>query len=337
MQHHATVTSDTDSDLTDWLLTKDERGNPATRLDDGHPGDQAWSEGNLVRPLIHGATLLRRAARAASRRPARATWSSSPTGRATPTSGSPASPAARWPRCSAAPTSAASTSGGWCGARTRSFRLHRRGEPQARRGAPATRRRGAARHAGAARWLAPPEVRGDPAPRRPDPRHRLRRRHRPVPLPPRRRRPPRRPAGADELATEYGARPPWHDIQAAISGPAVHDVETVFRERWEDPTPLSRNPVTAGGTGSVASTDDRIRCPRKRLPRRRSTAARTSSSCCGPTRTCGTAATTRSHAVASAASPAATPRRCCGPGAWCTSRTSTSGATTSATSSPRPA
>jgi phosphatidylserine/phosphatidylglycerophosphate/cardiolipin synthase-like enzyme len=28
-----------------------------------------------------------------------------------------------------------------------------------------------------------------------------------------------------------------------IHGPAVYDVETVFRERWEDPTPLSRHPV----------------------------------------------------------------------------------------------
>ena len=28
-----------------------------------------------------------------------------------------------------------------------------------------------------------------------------------------------------------------------IQGPAVHDVETVFRERWEDPTPLSRSPL----------------------------------------------------------------------------------------------
>ena len=37
-------------DPTDWLLTKSERGNPRTRLDDSHPGEQAWSEGNLVRP-----------------------------------------------------------------------------------------------------------------------------------------------------------------------------------------------------------------------------------------------------------------------------------------------
>lgn len=45
------------------------------------------------------------------------------------------------------------------------------------------------------------------------------------------------------MAKVYGRRPPWHDIQLAISGPAVGDVETVFRERWEDPAPLARNPV----------------------------------------------------------------------------------------------
>lgn len=45
------------------------------------------------------------------------------------------------------------------------------------------------------------------------------------------------------LAEEYGDTPPWHDVQVRIQGPAVHAVETVFRERWEDPTPLSRNPI----------------------------------------------------------------------------------------------
>ena len=45
------------------------------------------------------------------------------------------------------------------------------------------------------------------------------------------------------MAPEYGDTPPWHDVMAAISGPAVHDVETVFRERWEDPTRLTRHPV----------------------------------------------------------------------------------------------
>ncbi len=45
------------------------------------------------------------------------------------------------------------------------------------------------------------------------------------------------------LADEYGEHPPWHDVQVRIQGPAVHAVETVFRERWEDPTPLSRSPL----------------------------------------------------------------------------------------------
>jgi phosphatidylserine/phosphatidylglycerophosphate/cardiolipin synthase-like enzyme len=51
------------------------------------------------------------------------------------------------------------------------------------------------------------------------------------------------PQAQQEMAAEYGDHPPWHDVQAAIQGPAVHDVETVFRERWEDPTVLSRSPI----------------------------------------------------------------------------------------------
>jgi phosphatidylserine/phosphatidylglycerophosphate/cardiolipin synthase-like enzyme len=45
------------------------------------------------------------------------------------------------------------------------------------------------------------------------------------------------------MAEVYGPRPPWHDVQVAIRGPAVADVEATFRERWEDPAPLTRNPV----------------------------------------------------------------------------------------------
>ena len=45
------------------------------------------------------------------------------------------------------------------------------------------------------------------------------------------------------MAKVYGTRPPWHDVQLAIRGPAVGDVETVFRERWEDPAALNRNPI----------------------------------------------------------------------------------------------
>jgi phosphatidylserine/phosphatidylglycerophosphate/cardiolipin synthase-like enzyme/membrane-associated phospholipid phosphatase len=47
----------------------------------------------------------------------------------------------------------------------------------------------------------------------------------------------------EPLATVYGRRPPWHDIQVAVRGPAVGDAEVVFRERWDDRAALSRNPV----------------------------------------------------------------------------------------------
>lgn len=45
------------------------------------------------------------------------------------------------------------------------------------------------------------------------------------------------------MAAVYGPRPPFHDVQVAIRGPAVGDVEAIFRERWEDPAPLSRSPM----------------------------------------------------------------------------------------------
>ena len=50
-----------------------------------------------------------------------------------------------------------------------------------------------------------------------------------------------------KIAAVYGSRPPWHDIQLAVQGPAVGDAEVVFRERWTDPAPLSRNPVHVVG------------------------------------------------------------------------------------------
>ena len=36
----------------------------------------------------------------------------------------------------------------------------------------------------------------------------------------------------------YGARPPWHDVQVEVRGPAVNDAALTFRERWEGSTPL---------------------------------------------------------------------------------------------------
>ncbi|GGM19337.1 phospholipase D family protein [Dactylosporangium sucinum] len=44
------------------------------------------------------------------------------------------------------------------------------------------------------------------------------------------------------IAPVYGDRAPWHDVQLELRGPVVGQVEATFRERWEDPAPLSRNP-----------------------------------------------------------------------------------------------
>lgn len=35
-----------------------------------------------------------------------------------------------------------------------------------------------------------------------------------------------------EFPATYGRTPPWHDLQVAVRGPAVTDVEKTFRERW---------------------------------------------------------------------------------------------------------
>ena len=43
-----------------WFLNREERGNPATELHGDGDGLQSWSEGNLVRPLVHGAAYFAR-------------------------------------------------------------------------------------------------------------------------------------------------------------------------------------------------------------------------------------------------------------------------------------
>ncbi|HXD81156.1 MAG TPA: phospholipase D-like domain-containing protein [Candidatus Acidoferrum sp.] len=46
-----------------------------------------------------------------------------------------------------------------------------------------------------------------------------------------------------DMAPVYGPRPPWHDAQLEIHGPAVGDLEFCFRERWDDRSRLSRDPL----------------------------------------------------------------------------------------------
>ena len=295
---------------TDWLLTTSERANAQTRLDDRHPGDDGLVRGQpgpaadpRQRPTSPSST-------SDSRRPSPATSCSSPTGRATPTSSCTGEPGQRGRR------------GAGPGRRARCRRtradlalahgeaqLQRRGEPAARPAAPGARRRGAARHARAHGWLAPPEAGGHPAPRPSRARHRLRRRHRPVPLPPRRRRAPRRPAG-----TRDGAGVRRHPAVARRDGRDHRPRGVRRRDRLPGavggPDPADPAPASTGRrTSSCGWTCRRTRCPSRRRPRPRPRARRTRSSCCGPIPTCAAAATTRSRAAASAASRAATARR----------------------------
>ena len=109
------------------------------------------------------------------------------------------------------------------------------------------------------------------------------------------------------MSPAYGDRPPWHDVQLEVRGPAVGMLDAVFRERWEDPQPLDLRtpiarirdaaegadlradplPAAAAGPRSARVGD---RAGAAHLPRRS-----------GPG--------TRSRRAASARSPAATPRR----------------------------
>jgi phosphatidylserine/phosphatidylglycerophosphate/cardiolipin synthase-like enzyme len=49
-----------DQSAGQWFLRPDERGNPGTDIDRMGDVDGSWVAGNLVRPLIHGATYFRR-------------------------------------------------------------------------------------------------------------------------------------------------------------------------------------------------------------------------------------------------------------------------------------
>ena len=102
----------------------------------------------------------------------------------------------------------------------------------------------------------------------------------------------------------YGRRPPWHDLQLELHGPAVLDVDLTFRERWEDRTPPDhRNPLRAMWRRVCAATSpDASGCCgagcRHPMP------ALMPCRCCGPTRP-GTGRS-RSPPTGSAVSPGRT-------------------------------
>ena len=229
--------------LADWFLTAAERGNPATVLDADKPAGTAWSTGNTVRPLVHGATYFAELVAAVERmragRPADVRGLARRPGRA----------AARHAGQRGGPRLARAAAPGRAGARAvLALALGPAGLLGRRRTGTWARR--STRPAGCC--LLDMRVRTGGS------HHQkfvvLRHRDRPeldvafvggIDLCHSRRDdaqhagdPQRQP-----MAKVYGDRPPWHDVQLAITGPAVADVETVFRERWDDPQPLSRSPI----------------------------------------------------------------------------------------------
>jgi phosphatidylserine/phosphatidylglycerophosphate/cardiolipin synthase-like enzyme len=225
------------------LLTKAERGNPSTRLDQRHPADQAWSEGNLVRPLIHGSTYFaelyeRIEATRAGDLVLFTDWQGDADERLT---GEPGSEVAEV--LGRADERGVDVRGLVWRSHSEAVGFTSRENQHLsrvlqRRGVEAILdqrvRTGGCHH----QKLVVIRYRDDPSrdvayvggidlchSRRDDAEHRG------------------DPQALDNMAEEYGETPPWHDLQAAISGPAVHDVETVFRERWEDPTTLRRSPI----------------------------------------------------------------------------------------------
>jgi phosphatidylserine/phosphatidylglycerophosphate/cardiolipin synthase-like enzyme len=225
-----------------WLLTRAERDNPDTRLDDRHDGDAAWSEGNLVTPLVHGAAYFAELHAALSAAGPGdlvlfTDWQGDADERLT---GEPGSEVVEV--LGDADQRGTDVRGlVWRSHldQTGFFATENRhlGEQLQRRGAEVLLdmrvRAGGSHH----QKFVVIRHQGDPSRdvafvggidlahnRRDDADHA----GDPQPQP---------------LTKEYGPNPPWHDVQVKIQGPAVYDVETVFRERWEDPTPLSRSPL----------------------------------------------------------------------------------------------
>ena len=225
----------------DWFLTAAQRGNPATRLDSRHRDGTAWTAGNEVTPLVHGSAYFAELSRRVSAMTSGdlllfTDWRGDPDERLGP--GGPA-------------ISAAFGAAAERGARVAGL-VWRSHLDRLAFSADENRHLGADIEAAGGQCLLDMRV-------RPGGSHHMKL----VVL-----RHPARPAddvafvgGIDlchsrrddaahhgdpqpqSMAAVYGKRPPWHDVQAMIRGPAVGDVETVFRERWEDPAPLSANPL----------------------------------------------------------------------------------------------
>ncbi|MDQ2853028.1 MAG: phospholipase D family protein [Actinomycetota bacterium] len=228
-------------DVADWFLSAAERGNPATRLDSRHNDGRAWTSGNEVLPLVHGVTYFAQLLRCLCELRAGdlvlfTDWRGDPD-QHLDESGAQVTTAL----CDAASRGVVVKGLIW---RSHLDKLsfseqqnrHLGEEIEAAGGQCLLDQRvrpGASHHQKFVVMRHPGRPELDVAfvggidlchSRRDDAAH----------------------AGDPQkqpMAEVYGDRPPWHDIQVMVQGPAVADVEATFRERWQDPAPLSRNPI----------------------------------------------------------------------------------------------
>jgi phosphatidylserine/phosphatidylglycerophosphate/cardiolipin synthase-like enzyme len=226
----------------DWYLTAAERGNPATRLDRRHGDGQAWTEGNTVRPLVHGVTYYRELhARVSEMRRGDllmfVDWRGDPDERLLGDDRSEVSKV----------LSAAAERG--VDVRGLIWRSH-----LDKLMFSASENRHLGERVNAAGGQCELDMRVRPGGSHHQKYVILRHPGRPerdvaflggIDLCHSRRDdadhlgdPQRQP-----MAKVYGDRPPWHDVHLMITGPAVGDVEATFRERWDDPERLSRSPI----------------------------------------------------------------------------------------------
>lgn len=228
-------------DVTRWLLSASERDNPHTRLDDAHPGEQAWSTGNLVRPLVDGASYFAELydvleATTEGDLVMFAGWRTDGDEQLTDDPSS---------RLLAVLDRAENRN---VHVRILVWRSHteqidfsaeknrevaeeladeddehaevlldmrvRRGGSHHQKFVVVRHRDDPSRDIAFVGGIDVAHSRRDDSDHHGDPQQQA-------------------------LAEEYGPSPGWHDVHCAIRGPAVADVETVFRERWEDPEPLT--------------------------------------------------------------------------------------------------
>lgn len=232
-----------DDDARDWFLSLAERGNAASAVQAGGPEHGPWSEGNLVRPLVHGATYFARLHDELSTlEPGDRVWFTDWRGDADerilpdgPSIGDLLAGLAR------------------SGVEVRGLVWRSHGE---RITAPISGRSNA--HLGRQINDAGGEVLLDQRVRPFGSHHQkffvIRRTANPsrdvafvggIDLSHSRRDDSDHIGDpqAVSMGSQYGNRPPWHDAALELRGPVVADLLAVFAERWDDPTPLDhRNP-----------------------------------------------------------------------------------------------